>query len=100
MHIKQLALTRHYHGFAVFPDCLASRLNSSGHEISHIVTQLFQFALKTNADFIKGTTRIILIDEIRRLHQFSLAVGSVGKKNAVLNIAFRRNDDEQNTFLR
>src|SRR5690348_5867291 len=100
MHIQQLAFTCDYYRSAVFPDWFVSRFNGCGHEHRHIAAQLFQLALKAAADFIDGATGVILVDEICGFDQFRLTIGSISKKYAVLNVAFRSDDNEQNALFR
>jgi len=77
----------------------AARLHRRLHQPAHVVAQLAQLARDARAHLLERQAAVILVDVIGRLHQLARGIVDVGQQHAVLDIAARIDDHQQNAFF-
>ena len=84
----------------LFGERRVARVDRRGHQADDVLAQLLEFVGEQRANGVERLSGILPIEEIRSLEQLRLRIGPVGVKDAILHVAFGRNDDQQHPPIR
>ena len=97
---EQVFLARQYIGLLLFGQRLAAGRDSRLGERDDVLLQRFEFVVDAPANLVELDTRIVFIDEVGSLDQLRLRIALVGHQHAVLHVAIRGHDDDQDALFR